>query len=123
MKVLLVDGEPRFYRPENEEEEKEMLMSLARAIRERRLVIPVAYTDLINRLTKLAGKDIKEALKIVRSDSKLQAMCSAMYSGEHPTYNPSELNEVDAEDELTPDALAFVKGQAKNTKPLKRSSN
>lgn len=123
MKVLIVDGVPRFYRPENEKEEEEMMMSLARAVRGQKLTIPKAHTQLINKLMKLVGKNIEEALKIVRSDSTLQSLCSTMYATEHPTYNPSEVNEVDAENELAPHVLAQIRELIKKSEPqpLKRS--
>lgn len=117
MKVILVDGVPRFYRPENEEEEKEMLMSLVRAVREHRLTVPKAHTQLLNKMMKLAGKNVEEALKILRSDSTLQALCSTMYATEHPTYESTEVSEVDAEKELAPDALTQIRERIKNFKP------
>ncbi len=124
LKVILVDGKPLFYRPENAEEEKEMLMILSSAIREHKLTIPKTHTQLIDKLMKLVGKNIEEALKIVRSDSTLQALCSSMYAGEHPAYNPAKVREVDADDELDPNVLAQIREQIKvsNVKPLKRSS-
>ena len=121
--MILVDGVPRLYRPENEEDEKEMLMSLVRAVREHKLIIPKAHTELINKMMKLAGKNVEEALKILRSDSTLQALCSTMYATEHPTYESSEVSEVDAENELAPDALTQIRERIKNfeSQPLKRS--
>ena len=123
MKVIMIDGKPFLYRPENEEEGKEMVMSLARAVREQKLKIPKSHTQIITKLMKLAGKNIKEALKIVNSDSTLQSLCSSMYASEHPTYNPTEVREVDAEDELHPNVLAQLRERIKafNVEPLKRS--
>ena len=120
MKIILVDGVPSLYRPETEADEKEMLTVLVRAVRERKIKVPKTHTQLIKSLMNLAGKNFDEALSIVRSDSTLQSLCSSMYAGEHPTYNPSEVN-VDAEDELNPTALAHVRKQMKNIIPLKRS--
>jgi hypothetical protein len=124
LKVILVDGKPIFYRPENAEEEKEMLMILASAIREHKLTIPKTHTQLVDKLMKLAGKNIEEALKIVRSDSTLQALCSSMYASEHPAYNPAKVKEVDADDELDPDVLVQIRERIKafNVKPLQRSN-
>ncbi|MEM3827962.1 MAG: hypothetical protein QXP36_01925 [Conexivisphaerales archaeon] len=124
MKVIFVDGKPYFYRPESTEEEKEMLMSLLNSIREHKLKIPKTYIQLVGKLTKLAEKDIKEALNIVRSDPTLQALCTSIYASKHPSYNPDKVREVDAEDELNPDVLAQIKQQIKvfSVKPLKRSN-
>lgn len=121
MKVILVDGIPYLYRPESEEEEKEMLMSLARAIREQQLKIPKSHTQLIDKLMKLADKNVEEALKVLQSDSTLQALCSSMYAGEHPTYDPNKVREVDAENELQPNVLVYIREQIKShkVKPLK----
>lgn len=121
--MLLVDGVPHFYRPENEEEGKEMLMSLVRALREHKLTISKEQTRLINKMMKLAGKNVEEAFRVLRSDPTLQALSSTMYASEHPTYKPSEVNEVDAENELAPDVLAQIRERIKmfNPQPLKRS--
>lgn len=121
--MILVDGVPRLYRPENEEEEREMLMSVVRAVCEHKLTIPKAHTQLIDKLMKLAGKNVEKALEIVRSDSTLQSLCSTIHATEHPTYNPSEVNEVDAKNELAPHVLVRIRELIKNfePQPLKRS--
>lgn len=123
MKIIIVDGSPYFYRPENEEEEKQMAMSLARAVRGHKLKIPERF-KITDKLTQLTGKNLKEVLAVIRSDSGLQSLCSAMYASEHPTYNPSEVNEVNAEVELRPEALAGIREQIKQykVKPLKRTN-
>jgi hypothetical protein len=58
---------------------------------------------------KPVGKNTEEALKIFQTDSSLQALSSSIYVGEHQTYNPSEVREVDAEDELDPNVLSEIR--------------
>lgn len=122
MKVLIIEGKPCFYRPENEAEQIEMIKSLWRSVRERKLKIPVQFRGIIESFEKLQDKTIQEALSIVRADPNLQAFASGMYAQEHPTYDPSKVKEVDAEKELDRESLARIKEQIRkyNPKPLEK---
>lgn len=123
MKVLLVDGTPCFYRPENENDEREMIESLYRDVSAGRLKVP-GNSVAAKSLMSLSGKSLEDALTLVRSDPTLQALCSSAYAGEHPTYDPSKVNEVDAEKEMAPNALSDIRAQIKRfgVAPLKRET-
>lgn len=118
----MIDGIAYFYRPENEDETREMVKCLHSAVIGRKLKIPSAFTNATESLMKLRGKSLEEALPVVKSDSTLQALCSSLYAGDHPTYDPSKVNEVDARAELTPEAFSGIRQQIKKfgAKPLKR---
>jgi hypothetical protein len=121
MKVLLIDGVPYFYRPENKEDKIEFLEALRQSIEKGELKIPKKFTKLIEELKKLTDKTLDECILIFDFSPELQSLASSIYQGDHREYDPTKMREVNFEDEDFADKSIFLKEQIKNhkLKPLK----